>query len=186
MIQQNVKPVNSITIPDSITSNNSITSNPSNNRKTPILCYVLKGDSEPQTFLAPHHLVSDNGVDFSLMPAGSHSLVVDIMEEDLPGLDGVRLTGILLGRNGVMDPWQLAASADFMWVSWRFDLGFSATADRNGEGGGFQNHGNSYTIELPPGAYNVILKIRDRQTGAVGMIQKAVYAGTRSVGSGKA
>jgi hypothetical protein len=113
----------------------------------------MAGEEEPQRFITPYYLIRD-GVEETILPASSHSLVAQIMQEG--SAEGAHLSAQVAGGTG---------SFRYAWGSWRLDAGLS---------GGFRSHGGSGAITLPVGVHNVILDVEDRRTREFARVQAIV------------
>jgi hypothetical protein len=122
------------------------------------LFYQGGGHNEPQEMLAPYYMASGDDDDTALVfPASRYSLLVDVSRQDSGA--GIRLSAEVTGNAGPIS---------FAWGAWSIDMG---PAEH------FGLLGSSASIELPPGAYNVILDVEDQLTRAFARSQFAIYCG---------
>jgi hypothetical protein len=111
------------------------------------LVYELSGGNCPQTFITPYYISLDghHGV---MLPASSHSLLVDVGCAEKRG-GGAYVVPRVMGGSG---------DYAFDWACWRPDALFEE---------GVVGLGTREFIELPPGVFNVMLHVRDNRTGVV-------------------
>jgi hypothetical protein len=130
------------------------------NSPPPPLFYTLAGEDEPQRFIAPYSIISDEH-DSALWPASRYSLMVRIGQESLSR--GTRLHALVAGAE---DPKRLK----YFWGSWRPDLESAI---------GIKELGNTDSLEVDEiGVYNVILIVEDESTGAIAQSQSMIYLRT--------
>lgn len=121
------------------------------------LVYQGGGHDDPLELLAPFHLQAGEGSDTgTLWPASTRSLSVrlDRVDDD----DGTRLSAEVSGGSG---------RPRFAWGAWRLDQ----------VPGEFAALGGSPTLQLAPGAYNVVLDVQDELSGAFTRCQYVVCCG---------
>jgi hypothetical protein len=129
------------------------------------LVYQGGGHDEPQEILAPyymiagddHHSAADDYHPAAVFPASRYSLLVQISRED--NQESTRLSAKVAGNAGPLS---------YLWAAWRLD---TESAGR------FENLGSSTSVQLPAGAYNVILDVEDQLTHAFARLQCMVYCG---------
>jgi hypothetical protein len=122
------------------------------------LFYQGGGHNEPQEILAPYYMVAGDDDDTAFVyPASRYSLLVQVSRQDSG--ERIRLSAEVTGNTGPVT---------FAWGAWSIDMGPAAH---------FGLLGSSASIELPPGAYNVILDVEDQVTRAFARSQYAIYCG---------
>jgi hypothetical protein len=127
------------------------------------LVYLLGGDEEPQEFIAPYYRSQDEADPDtgSYLPASDRSMWVDFFREE--GSDTTSLSASVSGNAGPVQ---------YSWVAWRID---------HGPFTGFEDLGTDSSITLTQGAYNVVLDVEDRLTGAFLRAQAVVYCGPKPI-----
>jgi hypothetical protein len=121
------------------------------------LVYQGGGHDEPLEVLAPYHLLPGDDSDTGeLLPASEYSLSIQLSREETK--DGVRLSAEVTGNVG---------SLAYAWGAWPLDRGVNQ----------FERLGESANVDLPPGAYNVVLDVEDRLTRAFARRQYLIYCG---------
>lgn len=119
----------------------------------PELVYVLDGQNCPQTFITPYHSLPD-GHHGTVIPASSYSLLVRLgFAEKLEG--GAFVIPIILGGSG---------NYITNWSYWKPDTIFDE---------GMITLGEQEFIELDPGVYNILLHVKDSDTGVVQLFESS-------------
>jgi hypothetical protein len=121
------------------------------------LFYQGGGHDEPQEILAPYYMLPGDDNDTGrIFAASRYSLLVEISRED--GDQSTRLSADVTGNAG---------SLSYVWGAWPLDTG----------PGQFEQLGSSASVELPAGAYNVVLDVEDQLTHAFARSQCVIYCG---------
>jgi hypothetical protein len=119
------------------------------------IIYELHGENCPQTFITPYYL-SLEGHHGGMFPASSHSLLVTMgFAEKEDG--GAYVVPQIFGGSG---------DYTFNWAYWRPEALFEE---------GLVSQGEQEFIELPPGVYNVMLHVKDNQTGVVQLHESMAF-----------
>jgi hypothetical protein len=122
------------------------------------LVYEGGGHDDPIDVLAPYYLMGGEDEDTgTLSSASAYSLSIAVARED--NSKGVLLTALVTGNTG---------SVTFSWGAWPLDTG---------PVGQFERRSDSDSVELPTGAYNVVLDVEDQLTGAFARSQYLIYCG---------
>lgn len=122
------------------------------------LVYQGGGHDEPQEILSPYYLIPGDDNDTArIFPASRYSLLIRISRED--NQESTRLSAEVTGNAGPLT---------YFWGAWRLDT------DSVGQ---FENLGTSTSIQLPSGAYNVVLDVEDQLTNAFARLQCMAYCG---------
>lgn len=127
---------------------------PIDEHSPPSLVYELSGENCPQTFITPYYLALE-GHHGGMLPASSYSLLVGMSFAEKK--DRAFVVPRILGGSG-----------DYVcnWAYWKPDALFEE---------GLVALGQHEFIELPLGAYNVMLHVRDKRTGVVQMCESMAF-----------
>jgi hypothetical protein len=148
-----------------------------------LLYYAIEGPEEPQRFISPYYLTLEDrnngtrdihGIHFDISPASPYSLVVRVEQELIDNGTKIRLRALAIdsGVEKTHPPVSSSSAVNqtqkkvtFSWWSWSLD---HEPLSR------LSNHGKGETLEIGPGAYNVIL-VAESEMGAISSEQILVY-----------
>jgi hypothetical protein len=142
---------------------------PSGKESLPQLVYVLDGDGIPQYYLSPYYLVNE-GHAFAMESACAFSLTVSIARTALS--NGMALTVTVRGGSGNYAFRWAAYSLDQVLESGFRELGTGSQSLVRSE----EREDKQSTVFLSPGAYVVMVNVKDRKTGAFRHHQQQVHS----------